>query len=408
MDDVPDRASDEFDQPGTATIDDELAALIRDMNSGLSERDRLLLELADRQGLSGDELAGALGVSRATAYTLVGRARATARTSIGALLVARTGRPDCPELDQLLAGWDGQLTTLAAQADRSAHRQMRHLRRAAQTHGHAAWPCSARAAHLPPTWSPCACAFSRPRPARWSRYRRASSTAVPRPSIGPGVGRRPIRNSRGHVGGAGSSRCRSCWCCCLISGGVVVAASTDTTVDGAGAPAIPVLPVITSSARVSSDSSTLSAIEPSDPAAAVGGIDATTTSAPAAPPTPSLTATPTPSVTVSITPSVTPTSSPPSSASSSPPTSTSPSPVLWTVTVKTSRFAVGVSYDENSPTCPVNMTCSYTVADQTLVTVTLTAGTDQRFTAPQSCAKLGTLTCAITITANTAFTVALT
>ena len=82
------------------------------MSAGLSDRDRLLLELADRQQLSGDELAGALGVPRATAYTLVGRARATARNSIGALLVARTGRAECPELDQLLTGWDGQLTTL--------------------------------------------------------------------------------------------------------------------------------------------------------------------------------------------------------------------------------------------------------------------------------------------------------
>ena len=111
MDDVPDSALD-IDEPASATLDDELAALLRDMNEGLSDRDRLLLELADRQQLTGDELAGALGVPRSTAYTLVGRARTTARTSIGALLVARTGREDCPELDQLLTGWDGQLTTL--------------------------------------------------------------------------------------------------------------------------------------------------------------------------------------------------------------------------------------------------------------------------------------------------------
>ena len=112
MDDVPDRASAEYDQPASVAIDHELANLLSDMNAGLSDRDRLLLELADRQQLTGDELADALGVPRATAYTLVGRARVTARASLGALLVARTGRDRCAQLDQLLTGWDGRLTTL--------------------------------------------------------------------------------------------------------------------------------------------------------------------------------------------------------------------------------------------------------------------------------------------------------
>ncbi len=112
MDDVPDRASVDLDEPANAAFDTDLAALLADANQGLSDRDRLLLELADRQQLSGDELADAIGVPRSTAYTLVARARTTARKSLGALLVARTGRQRCGELDGLLTGWDGALTTL--------------------------------------------------------------------------------------------------------------------------------------------------------------------------------------------------------------------------------------------------------------------------------------------------------
>jgi RNA polymerase sigma factor (sigma-70 family) len=41
-----------------------------------------------------------------------GEARSQLERSLGALVVARTGRDACPALDALLAGWDGQLTVL--------------------------------------------------------------------------------------------------------------------------------------------------------------------------------------------------------------------------------------------------------------------------------------------------------
>jgi RNA polymerase sigma factor (sigma-70 family) len=112
VDAVTDRPDDAAMAPTDDPVEAELAALIADASGGLSDRERLVLELSDRQGLDGDELASALGVPRSTAYTLVNRARATARRSIGALLVARTGRARCPELDAQLASWDGRLTTL--------------------------------------------------------------------------------------------------------------------------------------------------------------------------------------------------------------------------------------------------------------------------------------------------------
>jgi RNA polymerase sigma factor (sigma-70 family) len=112
MDDMLDQAGPADDSPASAAFDAELAALLQDATDGLSDRDRLLLELADRQELSGDELADAIGVPRATAYTLVARARTAARKSLGALLVARTGRQQCAELDAILGEWDGELTPL--------------------------------------------------------------------------------------------------------------------------------------------------------------------------------------------------------------------------------------------------------------------------------------------------------
>jgi RNA polymerase sigma factor (sigma-70 family) len=112
VDEVADRPSFDPDPSASAALDVELADLLRDAGEGMSDRDRLLLDLADRQQLAGDEFAAAIGVPRATAYTLLARARATAKKSIGALLVARTGRDRCADLDTLLSDWDGQLTSL--------------------------------------------------------------------------------------------------------------------------------------------------------------------------------------------------------------------------------------------------------------------------------------------------------
>ncbi len=88
----------------------ELAAEIRAAAAGLDTRDQLVLELVARQGLSGSELADALGVTEAQCHVIVHRMRERVQRSLGALVVARVGRPDCPALGQLLAGWDGLFT----------------------------------------------------------------------------------------------------------------------------------------------------------------------------------------------------------------------------------------------------------------------------------------------------------
>ncbi len=90
----------------------ELRLLVGAALSGLNPGEREIIELNLRHELDGADLADALGVSRNQAHALASRARTQFETSLGALLVARTGRESCPELDSILAGWDGQLTVL--------------------------------------------------------------------------------------------------------------------------------------------------------------------------------------------------------------------------------------------------------------------------------------------------------
>jgi RNA polymerase sigma factor (sigma-70 family) len=90
----------------------ELRALVREALPGVAAAEQEVLELQLRHGLASNEVASVLGVSRNHAHALMSRARSQLETSLGVLAVARTGRRDCPELDAMLAGWDGRLTVL--------------------------------------------------------------------------------------------------------------------------------------------------------------------------------------------------------------------------------------------------------------------------------------------------------
>ena len=114
FDGLPDEASTEAG-PDTLAARNELAALVVLAEGGLSDRDREVLNLTYRHGLTGAELAQALGVSDDSAKKLVQRFRNTLERSLGALLVARqagSGMNRCPELATIVAGWDGQFTIL--------------------------------------------------------------------------------------------------------------------------------------------------------------------------------------------------------------------------------------------------------------------------------------------------------
>ena len=108
-------APDVTDEAADVSADVEradLRALVRDALGGVGPTEREVLELQLRQGLSGGEVASVLGVSRNHAHALLSRARDQLEISLGALVVARAGRQDCPELDAMLRDWDGDLTVL--------------------------------------------------------------------------------------------------------------------------------------------------------------------------------------------------------------------------------------------------------------------------------------------------------
>src|SRR4029077_20407318 len=105
---VPSQAGD----IGAATERAELQQLVRAAIDGLNPGERDVIELSLVQELDGAELAAALGVSRNHAHALLSRARSQLERSLGALIVARTGRAACSDLDAMLAGWDGELAVL--------------------------------------------------------------------------------------------------------------------------------------------------------------------------------------------------------------------------------------------------------------------------------------------------------
>jgi RNA polymerase sigma factor (sigma-70 family) len=101
--------ADETADVGGAAERTETRALLRAALGGLNPAERdVVTQLL--HGLDVAEIALVLDVSRNHVHALLSRARDQLEASVGVLLVARTGREECPELDALLTGWDGQLT----------------------------------------------------------------------------------------------------------------------------------------------------------------------------------------------------------------------------------------------------------------------------------------------------------
>ncbi|MEB3982433.1 sigma-70 family RNA polymerase sigma factor [Mycobacterium sp. 663a-19] len=99
--------------PFTLTAQNELARLIAQAADGLSDRDRDVLELSYRKGMTAAELADTLGMSYDSTKKLLQRLRDTVARSLGALLVARhAAQHGCPQLAADLSGWDEQFTVL--------------------------------------------------------------------------------------------------------------------------------------------------------------------------------------------------------------------------------------------------------------------------------------------------------
>lgn len=107
-----DDVADTTDGPHEVAHRAELRALVWEAGRGLSDRDRMVMDLHLRQGLDGSELAQAMGVSENNAYVMVHRVRDRIERSLGAFLVARLGADHCEDLQALLRNWDGRFSPL--------------------------------------------------------------------------------------------------------------------------------------------------------------------------------------------------------------------------------------------------------------------------------------------------------
>ena len=95
-----------------AVAGDEAVALVWEAAAGLNDNERAVLELSVRQGVEGEELAAALGVTRHNANVIATRMRRNLERSIGALYLLRYDDGGCAAFTALVDGWSGALTPL--------------------------------------------------------------------------------------------------------------------------------------------------------------------------------------------------------------------------------------------------------------------------------------------------------
>lgn len=88
--------------------DDDLRRLALDAEGLLGRRDRAVVDLVLRRGLTDDEVAAVLGTRARTARRLRRRALARARRVVRNHLALTVGRRRCPTLGRILSGWDGR------------------------------------------------------------------------------------------------------------------------------------------------------------------------------------------------------------------------------------------------------------------------------------------------------------
>lgn len=99
------QVSDDIDEVAEMTAPDgEIDArdLVWAAAAGLAANDRSILDLHLRQGLDGQELADALGVTANVANVALHRVRTRLEESVGAVLLAKTSKKECSELDELM------------------------------------------------------------------------------------------------------------------------------------------------------------------------------------------------------------------------------------------------------------------------------------------------------------------
>ena len=91
---------------------EQVRELVHSAAAALSDADREIIELALRHSLSPSALSTVLDVPANHVHARLSRARTQLERAIGALLLARDGSAACPQLAEVLDGWDGRLDPL--------------------------------------------------------------------------------------------------------------------------------------------------------------------------------------------------------------------------------------------------------------------------------------------------------
>lgn len=189
--------------PGRSMRAEEVRELVWAAAVALNPGDRQVFELMVQHELSAADVGAVLGISADHAHARLSRARAQLERALGALLVARTGAADCPELARLLHGWNGVLTALLRKrvsrhvegCATCADRQHAQLRPQNLLSAYAALPLLAAPVRLWPR-TRLTCTEQAHEPVREALDRRAGrfdrSTGFPRPLDAPGRGGRSL------------------------------------------------------------------------------------------------------------------------------------------------------------------------------------------------------------------------
>jgi RNA polymerase sigma factor (sigma-70 family) len=99
--------------PESAARASDLAKLVWDAVAYLNPKESSILDLHLRRGLESAEIAKVLGISKGNAYTILSRLKDTLEEAVVTLVMVRTAREKCAELDQLLASQSGPLLSPA-------------------------------------------------------------------------------------------------------------------------------------------------------------------------------------------------------------------------------------------------------------------------------------------------------
>lgn len=99
--------------PEAAARAGDLAKLVWDAVAYLNPKETSILDLHLRRGLESAEIAEVLGISKGNAYTILSRLKDTLEEAVVTLVMVRTAREKCAELDQLLTSQSGPLLSPA-------------------------------------------------------------------------------------------------------------------------------------------------------------------------------------------------------------------------------------------------------------------------------------------------------